>query len=95
MHEDELPANLTDEQYAEWFAKSLIPGGVGCRVGPVVAHTLRDMQANNYARALAVSLHGKHFAEVTQWEPLPDTLGLLTQIDNMVSGLERRSDEHA
>ena len=46
-------------------------------------------QVKDYATALAISIHAKHFPEVTQWEPLPDTLGLLTQIDNMVSGLVR------
>lgn len=47
----------------------------------------RERKARNYAKTLAIALHAKHFPEVTQWKPLPDTLGLLTQIDNMVSGL--------
>jgi len=40
-----------------------------------------------YATTLATDIHAKHFPEVTQWKPLPDTLGLLTQIDNMTCGL--------
>ena len=49
----------------------------------------RERQAKNYATTLAIALHAMHYPEVTQWKPLPDTLGLLTQIDNMVSGLVR------
>ena len=40
-----------------------------------------------YATGLAKHLHAKHFPHVTQWKPLPDLLGLLTQIDNMVAGI--------
>jgi len=39
-----------------------------------------------YATGLAKHLHAKHFPHVTQWKPLPDLLGLLTQIDNMMTG---------
>ena len=40
-------------------------------------------RVNTYAKNLAISTHRKHFSHITQWEPLPDTIGLLTQIDNM------------
>lgn len=53
----------------------------------------REQRTASYATALAVSLHAQHFSEVTQWKPLPDTLGLLTQIDNMVVGLRERIAE--
>ncbi len=47
-------------------------------------------EAVAYAKRLAVFLHAKHYAEVEQWRPLEgDLIGLLTQIDNMVSGLTR------
>ena len=39
-----------------------------------------------YAKSIAVSLHEKHFQECTEWEPCADTLGILTQIDNMTTG---------
>lgn len=51
----------------------------------------RERQAKNYATTLAINIHAKHYAEVTQWKPLPDTLGVLTQIDNMTSGLVKRN----
>jgi hypothetical protein len=35
IFEDELP-EMTDEQYSDWYDKSFIPGGIGCRVGPKV-----------------------------------------------------------
>ncbi len=53
----------------------------------------REQQTKAYATTLAVSLHAQHFSEAAQWEPLPDTLGLLTQIDNMVVGLRERIAE--
>jgi hypothetical protein len=37
MHEDELPDDMTSEEYSEWFDKSWIPDGIGCRVGPIFA----------------------------------------------------------
>lgn len=46
-----------------------------------------DDPANSYARGLAIALHARHFHEVTQWKPFDDTLGLLTQIDNMTCRL--------
>ncbi len=46
-----------------------------------------EKHALDYARALAVALHDKHYPQVVQWEPLPDLLGLLTQIDNMAASL--------
>lgn len=36
MFEDDLPIDLTHAEYEKWYAKSFVPGGVGCRVGPVV-----------------------------------------------------------
>lgn len=44
-------------------------------------------QANEYARQLAIAIHAKYYPEVTQWKPLPDLMGVLTQIDNMTAGL--------
>jgi len=40
-------------------------------------------RVNTYAKNLAISMHRKHFSHIMQWEPLPDTIGLITQIDNM------------
>ena len=46
-----------------------------------------ERRAAIYAKTFAIAIHAKHYAEVTQWRPLPDLLGILTQIDNMTSGL--------
>ena len=40
-------------------------------------------RVNTYAKNLAISTHRKHFSHITQWEPLPDTIGLITQIESM------------
>lgn len=43
-----------------------------------------------YARQLAITLWEKHYkVDSPDWEPLPDLIGLLTQIDNMTCGLVR------
>lgn len=58
-----------------------------------VAEELGELvrQATVYAENLAKALHAKHYAaDVPQWSPLSgDLIGLLTQIDNMTSGLSR------
>lgn len=42
------------------------------------------------AHSLAVILQKKHWPELTgRWEPLDSTVGLLSQIDNMTSGMVR------
>lgn len=44
-------------------------------------------EAMRYAENLAVAL-SRHFPHVPQWKPLTgDLIGLLTQIDNMTTGL--------
>jgi hypothetical protein len=44
------------------------------------------------ARRLAVSLHDRHYPEVTNWRPAADLVGILTQIDNRTSELVRQND---
>ena len=49
-----------------------------------------------YAKQLATSLWQRHYREdAPQWEPFDDILGLLSQIDNMVSGLTRSAQQPA
>lgn len=40
-----------------------------------------------YAKHLAISMNKQYFPENTTWEPLKNVMGLLSQIDNMVTGL--------
>lgn len=47
-----------------------------------------DSGCYDYAKRLATSLWGKHYKEAAPlWEVCEDLMGVLTQIDNMVSGL--------
>ena len=46
-------------------------------------------EATGYARSLAAAITHKHFPENTEWKPLPDLIGILTQIDNATCGLVR------
>lgn len=49
-----------------------------------------------YAKRLATSLWQQHYREdAPQWEPCEDLMGLLSQIDNMVSGLTRAAQQPA
>lgn len=47
-------------------------------------------QALKDATALANALHRKHYPDAPGWRPLPDLVGVLSQIDNMTAMLERR-----
>ena len=45
-----------------------------------------------YARDLAYYLWRTHYKkDAPDWEPLEDLYGVLSQIDNMITGLTRRS----
>lgn len=46
-------------------------------------------RATLYASDLARVLVRKHYPENTGWQPLPDLIGILTQIDNATAGLRR------
>lgn len=47
--------------------------------------------ATGYAERLSVALMEKHFPEATTWKPLSgDLIGILTQIDNLTTGLCRK-----
>lgn len=53
----------------------------------------RQGDATDYARRLAVSMHQKHYAdEAPNWKPFDDLMGLLSQIDNMTTGLMRKPE---
>ena len=47
-----------------------------------------EPEAYGYASRLAVAIWEKHYKDIApQWKPLDDLMGVLTQIDNMTSGL--------
>ena len=49
-------------------------------------------QTIRYATDLAIYLAKKFYPDVTQWRPLDDLVGVLTQIDNMVAGVAVERD---
>jgi hypothetical protein len=56
----------------------------------VCAALAAQPQALDYAQRLAVSMWEKHYrADAPNWKPLDELLGVLTQIDNMLTGLVR------
>jgi len=53
-----------------------------------------DADAYGYAKRLADALYQKHYTQDSpEWKPLDTTLGVLTQIDNMASGLVKKPSE--
>ena len=56
----------------------------------LAAQSAKLAEAERYAERLAVALAARHYPEADMWRPLSgNLLGLLTQIDNMTSGLSR------
>ena len=51
MHEDDLPADISDADYAAWYAKSWVLDGAGVRVGPVFAAEKEAQQPNQTYKA--------------------------------------------
>jgi hypothetical protein len=91
-------AALTDENLLE---KSDIAAELGFRDAEIArlrAAAPAD-EATALARQIATYMHAKNYANITPyWEPLPDLLGVLTQISNMAAGLTRAAShapEHA
>lgn len=55
-----------------------------------IAAEIERHQALKYAQRLATSLWEQHWkADAPEWKPLPELVGVLTQIDNAVAGLVR------
>lgn len=55
-----------------------------------------DDRAYRYAARLAIAFWEKHWKdEAPDWKPLPDLIGVLTQIDNMTAGMARAHGQTA
>jgi hypothetical protein len=63
--------------------------------GTIQVLTAQLAEAARYATSLAVYLRDKFYPEVTQWQPLNDLLGVLSQIDNMIAGLVKPTSSDA
>jgi hypothetical protein len=62
--------------------------------GAELAKPEQESEAYRYAKRLAEFIWAKHYKEESpDWTPLPDVLGVLTQIDNMTCGLELAKPE--
>ena len=56
--------------------------------------SLQQPDAYGYARRLADAIWKKHYKSTApQWEPFDNLIGVLTQIDNMTSGLTARQEK--
>ena len=53
-----------------------------------------EPEAYGYASRLAVAIWEKHYKDTApQWKPLDYLIGVITQIDNMTSGLTRQAQQ--
>lgn len=59
---------------------------------PVTLRAAEEWNEYMYAKQLAQSIHDRCYPESPQWEPLPDLMGVLTQIDNMSVGMDRKEE---
>lgn len=70
IHEDTLPEDMSDEDYGEWFGRSFVPGGVGCRVGPPVQRVVPAERLDSAITCLReIAAMGKKVGSerATQW----------------------------
>ena len=91
--EPEAVATVTSETGADismsWWHEPALPVGTKLYLHPPAAPQ-GEPDAYGYASRLAVAIWKKHYTDVApQWEPVDDLMGVLTQIDNMSSGLTR------
>ena len=81
-------AGWHDELLAVTFAVPLLER-FAALVGKRAAAAEPD--AYGYASRLAVAIWEKHYKDTApQWKPFDDLMGVLTQIDNMTSGLAQQ-----
>ena len=97
---------MTDEVYEkvnrfEAMRQPDAPAGLAAASGSAIPRLDQDAlehgcmmpeDALKYAQGLAMSMWEKHWKQDSpNWKPLDDIVGVLTQIDNMVAGMTRRS----
>lgn len=67
---------------AKWLARAL---------NELEALRMQTQQDTQYAKSIAVNM-AKHWQDTSpDWSPFDDIGGILTQIDNMAAGMERKS----
>lgn len=68
--------------------------GASIRAGELVEAQQAEPDVYGYASRLAVAIWEKHYKDIApRWKPLDDLMGVLTQIDNMTSGLTRLAQQ--
>jgi hypothetical protein len=85
---------MTRDQLTDWLR--CLEGGMYDWVADEIKKKLAkpEQEAYGYAKRLAEFIWEKHYKkESPDWTPLPDVLGVLTQIDNMTCGLELAKPE--
>ncbi len=77
-----------DEKAAPYLSEALRQAGATAMTSPKQDEAVTEAElALREATALAVALHRLHYSHVPQWKPLDDIRGVISQIDNMTTGL--------
>ncbi len=86
---DRLTGRLADLKIENWQLRGAlgyeVPGQIPCgdfKCGLCEAKANDIERAREYATNLLVSFVNEHCSPVPEWKPLPDLLGVLTQLDN-------------
>jgi len=58
--------------------------------GTIIGDSAELQDGLEYATKIAIAMK-KQYPQNTEWRPLPDLIGVLTQIDNMAAGMERKN----
>lgn len=88
-------SKYTAQHYANEYKHQDVDGS-SMVVKPLYTAPPRKEQDESYgyAKRLAESIWKDHYKEISpHWRPFPTTLGVLTQIDNMIAGLEKSRKE--
>lgn len=79
-----------NEEYRNTHVQSAWDGWQAARASLPASSDERDPGVLGYALQMAHALWEQHYkADAPNWQPCPDLIGVLTQIDNMVAGVVR------
>jgi hypothetical protein len=72
----------------QWYDAALVEPAITALKAALEQPEQAELDAYSYASRLAIAIWEKHYkATAVNWKPLPDLIGVLSQIDNMTPGL--------
>jgi hypothetical protein len=72
----------------QWYDAALVEPAITALKAALEQPEQAELDAYSYASRLAIAIWEKHYkATAVNWKPLPDLMGVVSQIDNMTAGL--------